>query len=142
MKTNLGLKTSQQLALTPQLQQSIKLLQMSTVELREELESKILENPLLEFEDGAESPQIEDQQDTKLIEERVNNSNENHSSQHTEENCDNFANQKQYESSNETDYKNNEIWSHTKPSKSRISMMTRETFERTSKKPPYLSRST
>ena len=121
MKTNLGLRTSQQLALTPQLQQSIKLLQMSTVELREELESKILENPLLEFEESTESPQIEDQQDTKLIEESVNSNNENHGSQHTEENSDNFDNQKQYESSNETDYKNNEIWSHTKPSKSRIS---------------------
>ena len=71
MKTNLGLKTSQQLALTPQLQQSIKLLQMSTVELREELESTILENPLLEFEENTGSPQIEDQQNTKLIEEGV-----------------------------------------------------------------------
>ena len=121
MKTNLGLKTSQQLALTPQLQQSIKLLQMSTVELREELESTILENPLLEFEESTVTPQIQDQQDTKLIEEGVNNNNENHSSQHTEENSDNFDNQKQYESSNETEYKNNEIWSHTKPSKSRIS---------------------
>ena len=121
MKTNLGLKTSQQLALTPQLQQSIKLLQMSTVELREELESTILENPLLEFEESTGSPQIEDQQDTKLIEEGVNSNNENHSSQQTEENCDNFDNQKQYESSNETDYKNNEIWSQTKPSKNRIS---------------------
>ena len=93
MKTNLGLKTSQQLALTPQLQQSIKLLQMSTVELREELESTILENPLLEFEESAGAPQIEDQQDTKLTEQGVNNNNDNHSSQHTEENCDNFANQ-------------------------------------------------
>ena len=69
MKTNLGLKTSQQLALTPQLQQSIKLLQMSTVELREELESTILENPLLEFEESAGSLHIENQQNTKSIEE-------------------------------------------------------------------------
>ena len=61
------------------------------------------------------SPQIEDQQDTKSIEEGVNNNNENRSSQQTEEKCDNFDNQKQYESSNETDYKNNEIWSQTKP---------------------------
>ena len=91
MKTNLGLKTSQQLALTPQLQQSIKLLQMSTVELREELESTILENPLLEFEESTGSPQIEDQQDTKLIEEGVNSNNENHSSQQTEENSDNLT---------------------------------------------------
>ena len=121
MKTNLGLKTSQQLALTPQLQQSIKLLQMSTVELREELESTILENPLLEFEENTGSPQIEDQQDTKLIEEGVNRNNENHGSQHIEENRDNFDNQKQYESSNETDYKNNDIWSQTRPSKNRIS---------------------
>ena len=71
MKTNLGLKTSQQLALTPQLQQSIKLLQMSTVELREELESTILENPLLEFEESTVAPQIQDQQDTKLIDKGV-----------------------------------------------------------------------
>ena len=84
---------------------------MSTVELREELESTILENPLLEFEENTVAPQIEDQQDTKLIGEGVNSNNENHSSQHTEENRDNFDNQKQYESSNETDYKNNEIWS-------------------------------
>ena len=121
MKTNLGLKTSQQLALTPQLQQSIKLLQMSTVELREELESTILENPLLEFEENTEAPQIEDQQDTKLIEEGVNRNNENHGSQDIKEDSDNFDNQKQYESSNETDYKNNDIWSQTRPSKNRIS---------------------
>ena len=117
MKTNLGLKTSQQLALTPQLQQSIKLLQMSTVELREELESTILENPLLEFEESTGSSQVEGPQDTKSIEENDENNNENLSSQQTEEKRDSFDNQKQYESSNETDYKNNEIWSHTKPSK-------------------------
>ena len=121
MKTNLGLKTRQQLALTPQLQQSIKLLQMSTVELREELESTILENPLLEFEESTGSLQIGDQQDTKLIEEGANSDIESRSSQHTEENRDNFDNQKQFESSDETDYKNNEIWSHTKSSKNRIS---------------------
>ena len=121
MKTNLGLKTSQQLALTPQLQQSIKLLQMSTVELREELESTILENPLLEFEEGTGPSQMEDLQDTKSIKEDTNSSNENRSSQQAEEKSDNSDNQKQYESSNETDYKNNEIWSQAKPSKNRIS---------------------
>ena len=97
MKTNLGLKTSQQLALTPQLQQSIKLLQMSTVELREELESTILENPLLEFEESTGASQLEDSQDTKSTEENVNSINENPSSQQTEEKSDNFDNQKQYE---------------------------------------------
>jgi RNA polymerase sigma-54 factor len=48
MKTSLNLKLSQHLTLTPQLQQSIKLLQLSTVELNQELERYLLENPLLE----------------------------------------------------------------------------------------------
>jgi RNA polymerase sigma-54 factor len=48
MKATLQLKFSQHLALTPQLQQSIKLLQLSTVELNQELERFLLENPLLE----------------------------------------------------------------------------------------------
>ncbi|MCE2724584.1 MAG: RNA polymerase factor sigma-54 [Burkholderiales bacterium] len=52
MKASLHLKLSQHLALTPQLQQSIKLLQLSTVELNQELEKFLLENPLLEREDN------------------------------------------------------------------------------------------
>ncbi len=53
MKTSLHLKLSQHLTLTPQLQQSIKLLQLSTVELHQELERYLLENPLLERVDAA-----------------------------------------------------------------------------------------
>ena len=48
MKQSLQLRTSQHLALTPQLQQSIRLLQLSTLELQQELEQIMLENPLLE----------------------------------------------------------------------------------------------
>ena len=48
MKHSLQLKLSQHLTLTPQLQQSIKLLQLSTVELNQELERYLTENPLLE----------------------------------------------------------------------------------------------
>ena len=48
MKQTLGLKLSQNLALTPQLQQSIKLLQLSTLELNEEIDKALLDNPLLE----------------------------------------------------------------------------------------------
>ena len=47
MKPSLQLKLSQHLALTPQLQQSIRLLQLSTLELEQELESF----PLLETEE-------------------------------------------------------------------------------------------
>ncbi|KXB29658.1 RNA polymerase sigma-54 factor [Dechloromonas denitrificans] len=57
MKPALQLKLSQHLALTPQLQQSIKLLQLSTVEMQQELERYLLENPMLERDDdgGTES---------------------------------------------------------------------------------------
>ncbi|MBI2308239.1 MAG: RNA polymerase factor sigma-54 [Rhodocyclales bacterium] len=51
MRPALQLKLSQHLALTPQLQQSIRLLQLSTLELNQELEKFLLENPLLERED-------------------------------------------------------------------------------------------
>ena len=48
MKQTLQLRISQHLALTPQLQQSIRLLQLSTLELHQELEQILSENPLLE----------------------------------------------------------------------------------------------
>ncbi|MDX2000092.1 MAG: RNA polymerase factor sigma-54, partial [Thermoanaerobaculia bacterium] len=58
MKHSLQLKLSQHLTLTPQLQQSIRLLQLSTLELNQELERFLQENPLLEREeeDGEEGP--------------------------------------------------------------------------------------
>lgn len=48
MKQSLQLKLSQHLALTPQLQQSIRLLQLSSQELNQELEQFLENNPLLE----------------------------------------------------------------------------------------------
>lgn len=55
MKPTLQLKLSQHLTLTPQLQQSIRLLQLSTLELNQEIEKFLTENPMLEREDGDES---------------------------------------------------------------------------------------
>jgi RNA polymerase sigma-54 factor len=54
MKPSLQLRLSQHLTLTPQLQQSIRLLQLSTVELNQEIERLLMENPVLEREDGEE----------------------------------------------------------------------------------------
>lgn len=48
MKPSLQLRQTQQLALTPQLQQSIRLLQLSTLELNQEVEQALADNPLLE----------------------------------------------------------------------------------------------
>ena len=49
MKPGLSLRVSQHLALTPQLQQSIRLLQLSTLELSQEVEQMLDENPFLEL---------------------------------------------------------------------------------------------
>src|SRR5258708_32905168 len=54
MKQTLQLKLSQHLTLTPQLQQSIRLLQLSTLELNAEVERLLQENPLLEKADDDE----------------------------------------------------------------------------------------
>lgn len=50
MKHSLQLKIGQHLTLTPQLQQSIRLLQLSTLELNQELEQMLQDNPMLELE--------------------------------------------------------------------------------------------
>jgi len=49
MKTRLQTSLGQQLVLTPQLQQAIKLLQMSTTELELEIARAVESNPLLDW---------------------------------------------------------------------------------------------
>jgi len=51
MKQTLQVRLSQHLALTPQLQQSIRLLQLSTLELHQEVEQMLEQNPFLEAEE-------------------------------------------------------------------------------------------
>ncbi len=56
MKASLQLRLSQHLALTPQLQQSIRLLQLSTLELQQEVAMAVAQNPLLENDEWIASP--------------------------------------------------------------------------------------
>ena len=70
MKQNLQLRISQNLALTPQLQQSIRLLQLSSLELNQELDVILQENPLLELVDG-DNPDA-DLDDELALPEQVN----------------------------------------------------------------------
>jgi len=56
MKPSLQFRLSQHLTLTPQLQQSIRLLQLSTVELNQEIDRMLMENPALEREDAEGEP--------------------------------------------------------------------------------------
>jgi len=55
MKTRLQTSLGQQLVLTPQLQQAIKLLQMSTTELELEIAQAVESNPLLDWADSSDS---------------------------------------------------------------------------------------
>jgi len=48
MKLRLDLRLSQKLIMTPQLQQAIKLLQLSRLELQQSLAQHLMENPLLD----------------------------------------------------------------------------------------------
>ncbi len=59
MKQTLQFTHSQQLTMTPQLQQSIKLLQLSTFELHHEIQQALDENPLLELADESEPGETE-----------------------------------------------------------------------------------
>ncbi|MCG9584018.1 RNA polymerase factor sigma-54 [Vibrio tubiashii] len=60
MKPSLQLKLGQQLAMTPQLQQAIRLLQLSTLDLQQEIQEALDSNPLLEVEETSDEPSAEE----------------------------------------------------------------------------------
>ena len=61
----LDIRQSQSLVLTPQLQQAIKMLQLSSVELADFVAEEVAENPLLEYGEKSEG---EDRRDANNIE--------------------------------------------------------------------------
>lgn len=61
MRPTLQLRIGQQLTMTPQLQQAIKLLQLSTLELQQEIQEVLESNPLLELEERAQSESSSEQ---------------------------------------------------------------------------------
>lgn len=71
---NLKLKQSQSLVMTPQLQQAIKLLQLTNLELTNLVEKELEENPFLENQSSEEEKTVSDEEDiTKNIDESFNN---------------------------------------------------------------------
>ncbi len=69
MKPSLQLKLGQHLTMTPQLQQAIRLLQLSTLELQTEIQQALEENPMLEIEEEqspAAPPTLEKTDDSGL----------------------------------------------------------------------------
>lgn len=59
MKPSLQLRLGQQLTMTPQLQQAIRLLQLSTIELQQEVQEALDANPLLEGDDDYSTEQTD-----------------------------------------------------------------------------------
>jgi RNA polymerase sigma-54 factor len=55
MKQTLSLKLGQQLTMTPQLQQAIRLLQLSSLDLQQEIQTAVESNPMLELEEETEN---------------------------------------------------------------------------------------
>ncbi|MFT6102667.1 MAG: RNA polymerase sigma-54 factor, partial [Candidatus Endobugula sp.] len=59
MKQSLQLKMGQSLTMTPQLQQAIRLLQLSTLDLQNEIQEALDSNPMLEVEESHKAPSPE-----------------------------------------------------------------------------------
>jgi len=81
MKQSLQLKIGQHLTMTPQLQQAIRLLQLSTLDLQQEIQEALESNPLLEVEDEQE-PVDELRNESR---ERQEATDERHASESTED---------------------------------------------------------
>jgi len=60
MKASLQLKMGQQLTMTPQLQQAIRLLQLSTLDLQQEIQNALDSNPLLDVDEEFEGDNNQD----------------------------------------------------------------------------------
>lgn len=85
MKLSLQLKLGQQLTMTPQLQQAIRLLQLSTLDLQQEIHQALESNPMLELIENSE----DDEENSESSDNSQNSSNEQTSTQDTTANRDN-----------------------------------------------------
>ncbi|OCF99875.1 RNA polymerase factor sigma-54 [Gilliamella sp. wkB195] len=70
MKQGLQLKVSQQLSMTPQLQLAIRMLQLSTLELRQEIQTALENNPLLEVAEQYDEINVEQHEPNENIDTR------------------------------------------------------------------------
>src|SRR5690606_35138620 len=86
MKLSLQLKLGQTLTMTPQLQQAIRLLQLSTLDLQQEIHQALESNPMLELDEGDDygkpdaSTDSEDSGHREEIDNGINSTNESYES--------------------------------------------------------------
>ncbi len=91
MKLSLQLKLGQQLTMTPQLQQAIRLLQLSTLDLQQEIQEALESNPLLEIEesaDNADTPGSENESGSEDMDFTAAEDSSQNKSSETEQNND------------------------------------------------------
>ncbi|MGB5260970.1 MAG: RNA polymerase factor sigma-54, partial [Gammaproteobacteria bacterium] len=74
MKQSLQLKLGQHLTMTPQLQQAIRLLQLSTLELQTEVQEALETNPMLDQDDGTGSEADDTNESARLADEQARDS--------------------------------------------------------------------
>ena len=77
MKQSLDLRLGQHLTITPQLQQAIRLLQLSSIELQQEIQQALESNPLLEENEGETEETREDAKDDEVGGESDDGADEN-----------------------------------------------------------------
>ena len=70
MKPTLVLKMGQQLTMTPQLQQAIRLLQLSSLDLQQEVQEAVEANPMLEMADEGDDDFTSESTDTETTDAR------------------------------------------------------------------------
>lgn len=75
MKVSLQLKLGQQLTMTPQLQQAIRLLQLSTLDLQQEIQEALESNPMLELSEDDSSNSDPHDSDTHTNNQKNDNNN-------------------------------------------------------------------
>ncbi len=76
MKQSLQLRLGQHLTMTPQLQQAIKLLQLSTLDLQAEIQEALESNPLLEVNEDSDTDAADDNWDESRAERDTQSTNE------------------------------------------------------------------
>ena len=89
MKQTLELKLGQKLAMTPQLQQAIRLLQLSVIDLRTEIQTALDNNPLLDTADQDED--LAGPETTETDSEDAYNSDKNGTEQQVSDNSDEIS---------------------------------------------------
>lgn len=93
MKISLQLKLGQQLTMTPQLQQAIRLLQLSTLDLQQEIHQALESNPMLEVDESPDADSSDASYDNDNSESNSQSDSGKDNSGSTDEIRDTFAEQ-------------------------------------------------